>query len=148
MPKSANAKKVERVPQRTLRLLSYNIQIGIKTRRYGQYLTHSWKHVLHHPQRFDNLDRIAQLMSEYDVVGVEEAVRTVLVAGEVVLDDGRTTRFDLSEAAATCAERFTATAYPAEAAALAERLRPHLEAYYRDWPHPQADPYAAYNSRR
>ncbi len=73
MPKPANAKQVERVPHRTLRLLSYNIQIGIKTRRYGQYLTHSWKHVLHHPQRFDNLDRIAQLMSEYDVVGVQEA---------------------------------------------------------------------------
>ncbi|MGD8614512.1 MAG: endonuclease/exonuclease/phosphatase family protein [Gammaproteobacteria bacterium] len=58
---------------RTLRLLSYNIQIGITTRRYRQYFTHSWKHVLHHPQRFDNLDRIAQLMSEYDVVGVQEA---------------------------------------------------------------------------
>jgi endonuclease/exonuclease/phosphatase family metal-dependent hydrolase len=29
--------------------------------------------VLHHPQRFDNLDRIARLMSEYDLVGVQEA---------------------------------------------------------------------------
>ena len=57
----------------TLRLLSYNIQIGIKTRTYRQYLTHSWKHLVHHPQRFDNLDRIAQLMSEYDLVGVQEA---------------------------------------------------------------------------
>ena len=73
MPNTANAKQVERVPGRTLRLLSYNIQIGIKTRRYGQYLTHSWKHVLNHPQRFDNLDRIAQLMGEYDVVGIQEA---------------------------------------------------------------------------
>lgn len=59
--------------KKTLRLLSYNIQIGIKTKRYRQYLTHSWKHVLHHPQRFDNLDRIARLMSEYDLVGVQEA---------------------------------------------------------------------------
>jgi endonuclease/exonuclease/phosphatase family metal-dependent hydrolase len=59
--------------ERKLRLLSYNIQIGITTRRYRQYLTHSWKHVLHHPQRFNNLDRIAQLMSEYDLVGVQEA---------------------------------------------------------------------------
>jgi len=73
MPKTANAKKVQHAPNRTLRLLSYNIQIGIKTRRYGQYLTHSWKHVLHHPQRFANLNNIAQLMSEYDVVGVQEA---------------------------------------------------------------------------
>jgi len=59
--------------ERTLRLLSYNIQIGITTRHYRQYLTHSWKHLLHHPQRFDNLDRIARLMSEYDLVGVQEA---------------------------------------------------------------------------
>ncbi|HFD79480.1 MAG TPA: EEP domain-containing protein [Gammaproteobacteria bacterium] len=73
MPKSAQATKVQPAHRKTLRLLSYNIQIGIKTRRYGQYLTHSWKHLLHHPQRFDNLDRIARLMSNYDVVGIQEA---------------------------------------------------------------------------
>ncbi len=73
MLKTANATKLESVPGKTLRLLSYNIQIGITTRHYRQYLTHSWKHVLHHPQRFANLDRIAQLMSEYDLVGVQEA---------------------------------------------------------------------------
>ena len=73
MSKSASARQVERVPKKTLRLLSYNIQIGIKTRRYRHYLTHSWKHVLHHPQRFDNLDRIGQLMGEYDLVGIQEA---------------------------------------------------------------------------
>jgi endonuclease/exonuclease/phosphatase family metal-dependent hydrolase len=73
MSKPANAKKLQHAPNRTLRLLSYNIQIGIKTRRYGQYLTHSWKHLLHHPQRFVNLDNIAQLMGEYDLVGIQEA---------------------------------------------------------------------------
>ena len=73
MSSVVNVRQPEEVPQRTLRLLSYNIQIGIKTRRYGQYLTHSWKHVLHHPQRFDNLDRIAQLTSGYDLVGIQEA---------------------------------------------------------------------------
>jgi len=73
MSSSANATTLQPAPGRILRLLSYNIQIGIHTRRYGQYLTHSWKHVLHHPQRFDNLDRIAALMSNYDVVGVQEA---------------------------------------------------------------------------
>jgi endonuclease/exonuclease/phosphatase family metal-dependent hydrolase len=73
MSSAVNVKHIEHAPQHTLRMLSYNIQIGIKTRRYGQYLTHSWKHVLHHPQRFDNLDRIAQLMSAYDLVGVQEA---------------------------------------------------------------------------
>jgi endonuclease/exonuclease/phosphatase family metal-dependent hydrolase len=73
MSETANASRMPQAAARTLRLLSYNIQIGITTRRYRQYLTHSWKHVLHHPQRFDNLDRIAQLMSEYDLVGVQEA---------------------------------------------------------------------------
>lgn len=73
MSSVVNARQPEEIPQRTLRLLSYNIQIGIKTRRYGQYLTHSWKHVLHHPQRFDNLDLIAELMKGYDLVGIQEA---------------------------------------------------------------------------
>ncbi len=68
-----NIEAAQEQPQRTLRLLSYNIQIGIRTRRYGQYFSHSWKHLLHHPQRFDNLDRIAELMSHYDMVGVQEA---------------------------------------------------------------------------
>lgn len=67
------ALQTELVHRRTLRLLSYNIQIGITTRRYRQYFLHSWKHVLHHAQRFDNLDLIAQLMSNYDLVGVQEA---------------------------------------------------------------------------
>jgi endonuclease/exonuclease/phosphatase family metal-dependent hydrolase len=73
MSKSASAGKIERAPKKTLRLLSYNIQIGITTRTYRQYVLHSWKHVLHHPQRFDNLDRIAQLMSDHDLVGIQEA---------------------------------------------------------------------------
>jgi endonuclease/exonuclease/phosphatase family metal-dependent hydrolase len=73
MSEPANASIMDNLADRRLRLLSYNIQIGITTRRYRQYLTHSWKHVLHHPQRFDNLDRIAQLMSDYDLVGVQEA---------------------------------------------------------------------------
>ena len=73
MSEPAKLNSSEQSAERTLRLLSYNIQIGITTRRYRQYLTHSWKHLLHHPQRFDNLDRIARLMSEYDLVGVQEA---------------------------------------------------------------------------
>ena len=57
---------------RRLRLLSYNIQTGIATSRYRHYLTHSWKHVLPYPQRMDNLDRIAKLISDYDIVGLQE----------------------------------------------------------------------------
>ncbi len=73
MSSVVNTEPAQEQPRRTLRLLSYNIQIGIKTRRYGQYFSHSWKHLLHHPARFDNLDRIAKLMSQYDMVGVQEA---------------------------------------------------------------------------
>jgi len=57
---------------RRLRLLSYNIQTGIETSRYHHYLTRSWKHVLPHPERLDNLDRIAKLAREYDIVGLQE----------------------------------------------------------------------------
>ena len=55
-----------------LRLLSYNIQTGISTRRYRHYLTHSWKHVLPHGERIENLNRIARMIHEYDVVGLQE----------------------------------------------------------------------------
>lgn len=55
-----------------LKLLSYNVQTGISTSRYRHYVTRSWKHVLHHPQRFDNLDRIAQVLKGYDLVGLQE----------------------------------------------------------------------------
>ncbi len=74
-------------------------------------------------------------------------VRTVLVGGEVVFDEGRPTRFDAEAAGRELAERLAATPYPAKAADLAERLLPHLEAYYAAWPYPQAAPYTAYNSR-
>lgn len=55
-----------------LRLLSYNIQGGIATSGFRHYITHSWKHVLPDPQRLDNLDRIAQLAREFDLVGLQE----------------------------------------------------------------------------
>ncbi|NOZ10054.1 MAG: EEP domain-containing protein [Gammaproteobacteria bacterium] len=55
-----------------LRLLSYNIQAGIDTSHYRQYLTHSWKHVLPFPQRLRNLDRIAELIRHFDLIGLQE----------------------------------------------------------------------------
>lgn len=62
---------VESSSQR-LRLLSYNIQAGIATNGYRHYLTSSWKHVLPCPKRLANLDRIAGLISEFDIVGLQE----------------------------------------------------------------------------
>ena len=55
-----------------LRILSYNIQTGISSSKYHHYLTHSWKHVLPCAERIGNLDNIARLLSEYDVVGLQE----------------------------------------------------------------------------
>lgn len=55
-----------------LRLLSYNIQAGADTRRYSEYVTHSWKHMLPHKEQRETLDHIAHLLKDYDVVGLQE----------------------------------------------------------------------------
>lgn len=59
-------------PRCTLRLLSYNIQVGIPSKRYRDYLTHGWKHLLPHRERHDNLSRIAKMIKDFDVVGLQE----------------------------------------------------------------------------
>lgn len=70
-----------------LRLLSYNVQTGIETRRYREYLTQSWKHVLPHNKRFHNLDRIAQVARDYDIVGLQEVDAGSLRSGFVNLTE-------------------------------------------------------------
>lgn len=57
---------------RHIRLLTFNIQVGINTSSYRHYLTRSWQHVLPHRKRIQNLDRIAALLSSYDVVALQE----------------------------------------------------------------------------
>ncbi|MFZ1325882.1 MAG: endonuclease/exonuclease/phosphatase family protein [Candidatus Contendobacter sp.] len=57
---------------RRLRLLSYNIQSGLTTKRYSQYLTRSWQHLVPVPSRMSNLDGIARILADYDVVGLQE----------------------------------------------------------------------------
>jgi endonuclease/exonuclease/phosphatase family metal-dependent hydrolase len=59
-------------PGHRLRLLSYNVQVGISSTQPSHYLTKSWKHVLPAQRRFENLDRIAQVLREYDIVGLQE----------------------------------------------------------------------------
>ncbi|MCQ4307121.1 endonuclease/exonuclease/phosphatase family protein [Pseudomonas stutzeri] len=56
-----------------LRLLSFNIQVGISTERYHHYLTRSWQHLLPHPGRTGNLQRIGDLLGNYDLVALQEA---------------------------------------------------------------------------
>jgi len=55
-----------------LKLLSYNVQIGIPTKRYRQYITKSWKHILPFSERQTNLDRIAEFVSDFDIAGLLE----------------------------------------------------------------------------
>lgn len=56
----------------SIKLLSYNIQVGIASNRPHHYITRSWKHVFPHAEHFHNLDRIAKLIRNYDVVGLQE----------------------------------------------------------------------------
>ena len=55
-----------------LRLLSFNIQVGISTGRYRHYVTNGWKHLLPHEARADNLRLIGDLVADYDVVALQE----------------------------------------------------------------------------
>lgn len=60
------------VPAPPLRLLTFNIQVGIKTDRYRHYVTNGWKHVLPHLARHENLRKIAEVVQRYDVVALQE----------------------------------------------------------------------------
>lgn len=68
---------------RRLRLLSYNIQAGLTTSRYSHYLIHSWKQVLPVPSRMANLDGIARVIADYDIVGLQEVDTGSLRSGFV-----------------------------------------------------------------
>ena len=43
--------KEQLLPVAPLRLLSFNIQVGIQTTRYRHYVTNGWKHVLPHMRK-------------------------------------------------------------------------------------------------
>jgi endonuclease/exonuclease/phosphatase family metal-dependent hydrolase len=66
-----------------LRLLSFNIQVGISTERYHHYLTRGWQHLLPAPGRAGNLQRIAALLGDYDVVALQEVDGGSLRSGYV-----------------------------------------------------------------
>ena len=80
MPHLSAAPTAERHPRdraadvsgHRLRLLSYNIQTGTTTSQYRHYVTRSWRHVLPHPERMQNLARIAHMCAGYDIVGLQE----------------------------------------------------------------------------
>ena len=55
-----------------IRLLSYNIQVGIASTRFRHYFTESWKHVLPHRRLYENLSHIARAISDFDIVALQE----------------------------------------------------------------------------
>lgn len=58
--------------ENTLKLLSYNIQVGIHTRQYRDYLFRSWQHFLPHHKREHNLQQIAELIQHFDLIALQE----------------------------------------------------------------------------
>ncbi len=69
--------------RRRLRLLSYNIQSGLTTRKYSEYVTRGWRHVLPVPSRMSNLEGIGALIADYDIVGLQEVDTGSLRSGFV-----------------------------------------------------------------
>lgn len=64
-------RKIE-LPGDRLRLLSFNVQAGIGTTRFSDYLTGSWKHLVASPQNVRNIERIADVLRQHDVVALQE----------------------------------------------------------------------------
>lgn len=56
-----------------LRLLTFNLQVGIQTSAYHHYVTRSWQHFLPNPQRVKRLDIMSDVLGQFDVVGLQEA---------------------------------------------------------------------------
>jgi endonuclease/exonuclease/phosphatase family metal-dependent hydrolase len=53
-------------------LLSFNIQAGIQSRRYRDYVANSWKHLIPHGARQRNLASIGSLLKPFDIIGLQE----------------------------------------------------------------------------
>lgn len=59
--------------ERHLRLLSCNILAGASVQRYSEYVTRSLTAVLPGRSKMDNLDRLAEVLPQFDLVGLQEA---------------------------------------------------------------------------
>jgi len=59
-------------PGGILRILSYNIQSGVDTHYYRHYVTRGWRQWLPHRAQLANLNKVADLVGRYDIVGLQE----------------------------------------------------------------------------
>jgi|SRR5699024_8502094 len=55
-----------------LKLLSFNIQAGIGTSKFSEYITGSWKHVVAAKNNRKNIENIAAVLQDYDLVALQE----------------------------------------------------------------------------
>lgn len=55
-----------------LKLLSYNVQVGIESHNYSDYLLQSWRHILPDSKREVHLSNVANWLSDYDIVALQE----------------------------------------------------------------------------
>lgn len=53
-------------------MLSYNLQVGIDSNSYGDYVTQSWRHILPDSKRDFNLTNAANWLADYDIVALQE----------------------------------------------------------------------------
>src|SRR5689334_8301244 len=56
-----------------LRVLTYNLQVGLRTGRYGDYVTRAWRHALPGPGAPTGLHEAAKLIRDHDFVAIQEA---------------------------------------------------------------------------
>jgi len=56
----------------SLKLLSYNIQVGIHSRRFHDYVLNSWQHIWPSRKREHNLEQIAELIRHFDIIALQE----------------------------------------------------------------------------
>lgn len=70
-------------PHNRLRLLSFNIQVGIRTSAYHHYLTRCWKHLLPHRERQTNLQQVGNMLDNFDLVALQEVDGGSLRTGNI-----------------------------------------------------------------
>ena len=56
----------------SLRLLTYNMQVGITTDNYHHYVTRGWRHLMPARRADAPLQRIAKMVRDYDFVALQE----------------------------------------------------------------------------
>jgi endonuclease/exonuclease/phosphatase family metal-dependent hydrolase len=67
-----HSKQLTSRPDNHLKLMSYNVQVGIGSHSYRDYVTQSWRHILPDTRRQVNLTEIAHWLSDYDIVALQE----------------------------------------------------------------------------